>query len=64
MTALETQFLQLRNEMRAEFSATRKEMREGDEEAKRHARILHEDLVSRISTIQEGLNLRRRPRKR
>jgi F0F1-type ATP synthase membrane subunit b/b' len=31
MTALESQFLQLRTEMRAEFSATRTEMQAGDE---------------------------------
>jgi hypothetical protein len=81
MTALESQFLQLRDEMRAEFSATRHEIHEGDDElrtrideltttvragdqeSQRLARILHEDLVSRIATIQEGLNgpKRRKP---
>jgi len=65
MTALESQFLQLRTEMRAEFSATRTEMQAGDERATRtlreeiaalgtHMRVLHEDLVERISRTQEG----------
>src|SRR6185436_12078212 len=80
MTALESQFLQLRTEMRGEFSAVQIEMRAGDEETRRtlrdeiragdeetrralrdeiaalgtHMRVLHEDLVQRISRIQEG----------
>jgi len=80
MTALESQFLQLRTEMRAEFSAVRSEIHAGDEETRRtlreeirggdeetrrvlreeigelgtHMRVLHEDLVERISRIQEG----------
>src|SRR6185436_3481961 len=95
MTALESQFLQLRTEMRGEFSAVQIEMRAGDEETRRtlreeihagdeetrrvlrdeirggdeetrrvlrdeiaalgtHMRVLHEDLVERISRIQEG----------
>jgi hypothetical protein len=80
MTALESQFLQLRTEMRGESSAVQIEMRAGDEETRRtlreeihagdeetrrvlrdeiaalgtHMRVLHEDLVERISRIQEG----------
>src|SRR5262245_27586600 len=99
MTALESQILQLRTEMRAEFSAVcselraeiqagddrvtrtlREEIRSGDEETRRvlreeiragdeetrrvlreeiaalgtHMRVLHEEVISRISTIQEG----------
>ena len=38
MTALELQVLQLREEMRAEFSVTRGEMRSGDEEIQRSLR--------------------------
>jgi hypothetical protein len=88
VTALEVQIVQLRDEMRSEFSATRAETREaiedtkrtlreeiraGDEEtrrvvteeltvrmqslfdeSRRHALMLHEDLVQRIATINEG----------
>ena len=73
VTALETQIVLLRDEMRSEFSATRQELREeiraGDEETRReltkqmhdlfeaserHMRVLHEDLVQRISTIAES----------
>jgi hypothetical protein len=38
MTALEVQIVQLRDEMRAEFSATRAEARAGDEETHRSLR--------------------------
>ena len=38
MTALESQFLQLRTEMRGEFSAVQIEMRAGDEETRRTLR--------------------------
>jgi predicted phage gp36 major capsid-like protein len=75
VTAVELQLVQLRDEMRVEFSATRAEMRagdeeihrtlraeirEGDEETRRYMRVLYEDLVARISLLQEG---RSRPRK-
>ena len=66
VTALESQIVQLREEMRTEFSATRAESRAGDEETRRtlreeirtgdaetrrFMRVLHEDLVSRIATL-------------
>ena len=58
VTALEVQIVQLRDEMRSEFSATRAdlraEIRAGDEETRRHLRVLHEDLVSRIAALKEG----------
>jgi hypothetical protein len=41
VTALEVQIVQLRDEMRAEFSATRAEAREGDEETRR---VLREEI--------------------
>jgi hypothetical protein len=74
MTALESQFLQLREEMRAEFSAIREETQAGDEETRRvlreeiaalgtHMRVLHEEVISRISTIQEGRPPRPRSRR-
>jgi hypothetical protein len=65
MTALESQFLQLRTEMRTEFSAIRTEIQTSDDRVIRmlhedvsalgtHMRVLHEDLVEKISRIQEG----------
>jgi len=66
VTALEVQVVELRGEMRAEFSATRAETREGDErviqtlreeiragdeETRRFMRILYEDLVERIEIL-------------
>ena len=53
VTAVESQLVQLREEMRGEFSATREEMRAGDEETRRYMRVLHEDVIARIATIQE-----------
>jgi hypothetical protein len=69
MDALAAQIVQLRGEMRSEFSAIRGEIRAGDEETRRilskemrelfeanetHMRLLHEDLVQRIATIKGG----------
>jgi len=66
VTALEVQIVELRGEMRAEFSATRadaregdervlqtlrQEIRAGDEETRRFMRILYEDLVERIEIL-------------
>ena len=77
MTALESQILQLDKDVRAEFSAMRQEMataiselqqrlseriRNGDEETRRYMRVLHEDVIERISRIQEGPPPRRRKR--
>jgi predicted nucleic acid-binding Zn-ribbon protein len=68
MDALEAQIVQLREEMRSEFSAIRVDMRAGDEETRRvlskemrelfeanetHMRVLHEDLVQRIATLRD-----------
>lgn len=81
MDRLELQFVQLRAEMRDEFSAIRGEIREGDErvtatlreeirdastmvvttlmeqieESRRHTRLLFEETISRIATIQDRL---------
>ena len=75
--ALTSQVLLLRDEMRAEFSAVRDEIRAGDEntcrtlrdgiragdeETRRQMRVLHEDIVGRLTPIQEGANGRRVPR--
>ena len=58
VTALESQIVQLRDEMRSEFSETRSdlrgEIRAGDEETRRLMRVLHEDVVQRIATLKES----------
>ena len=66
LTALETQIVQLRDEMRGEFSATRaevragdermiqtlrQEIRDGDEETRRFMRILHEEVLERMKFL-------------
>ncbi|MEQ1759414.1 MAG: hypothetical protein ABL986_13920 [Vicinamibacterales bacterium] len=71
VAALESQFVQLRLEMRDGFSDIRSEMsamgvglraeiQAGDEETRRYMRALHEDVISRIATIGEGRPSRRR----
>jgi hypothetical protein len=73
VASVEWQIVQLREEMRGEFAATRSLLdetrtlveetrtliREGDEETRRYMRVLYEDVISRMATIQEG----RRPRR-
>ena len=54
MTALESQIVQLRRGMRDEFSAIRQEVRAGDDETRTLMRVLHEDVINRISLIREG----------
>jgi len=54
--ALELQIVQLREEMRGEFSAVRQEIRDGDEETRRYMRVLHEEVLARIVTLREGLD--------
>jgi hypothetical protein len=65
MDALELQIVQLRQEMRDEFSAVRSEIRSGGVETRREMRelikdthtqmrVLHEDVVSRIAVLNEG----------
>ena len=66
VTALERQIVQLRDEMRVEFSATRaetragdermiqtlrQEIRDGDEETRRFMRILHEEVLERMKFL-------------
>jgi hypothetical protein len=58
--AVELQIVQLRDEMRVEFSAVRAEIREGDEETRRYMRVLHEEVLSRIATLAEARRRRRR----
>jgi len=58
VSALESQIVLLRDEMRSEFSATRGVLTERMESLfdanERHMRLLHEDLVQRIATIRES----------
>ena len=81
MDAFELQLSQFRQEVRAEFSATRSELREeiraGDEETRRllrkeirgvderimvQVRVLHEEVLSRLTMIQEAGPRRRQRR--
>jgi predicted nucleic acid-binding Zn-ribbon protein len=54
VTALESQILQLREEMGTEFSAVRSEIRAGDQETQRLMRVLHEETLARIETLDRG----------
>jgi hypothetical protein len=70
MDALESQILQLRSEMGDGFSAIHKRLAEHDkrfdvidqrfDETNRHMRVLHEEVLSRISLLQEGRPRRKR----
>jgi vacuolar-type H+-ATPase subunit H len=60
VSAVESQIVQLRSEMRGEFSAVRQEMRALNEETRAEMRMLHEEVLGRISKINEG----RRPSRR
>ena len=53
-TEMHEEFSAVRTEMRDEFSAVREEIRLGDEDTRRYMRVLHEEVISRIATIQEG----------
>jgi hypothetical protein len=72
MSALETQIVQLRGEMKGEFSAVRQEMRSLGESLRgemrtmndqtlAQMRMLHEEVIDRIGKLDEG---RRSSRKR
>jgi uncharacterized coiled-coil DUF342 family protein len=68
LTTVETGLREFRNEVRQEFEkvhtelgnfrqqfvAVRREIKAGDEETRRYMRVLHEDLVERITKIGEG----------
>ena len=58
-TEMHDELSAVRTEMRDEFSAVRDEIRLGDEETRRYMRVLHEEVISRIATIQEGQDARR-----
>ena len=54
VTGVELQILQLRDEMRMEFSAVRQEIREGFHETRRYMRVLHEDVIARIAALGDA----------
>jgi len=69
------QIVQLRDEMRSEFSAVRAEIRAGDEDVKqalrgeieetrRQMRVLHEDIIGRLALLDEGRDSGKRRRKK
>ena len=51
---LESQFLQLRKEMRDEFSAIRTTLKAADDETRIFMRILYEDVLARLEAIGES----------
>ena len=71
VTRLESQIVQLRHEMRDEFSAIRTDfrqeianavasLREAISETNAQMRALHEDAIGRIATIAEGRRSRKK----
>jgi hypothetical protein len=75
VSAVELQIGHLRIEMREQFSAVRQEFRAdiqavtselraeiqaSEEETRRYMLVLHEEVLSRIATIQEGRSRRRK----
>ena len=63
MAAVESQIVQLRTEMRGEFSAVRQEMRELNSETRAEMRMLHEEVLDRIAKIGEGRPATRKRRR-
>ena len=58
VSAVESQIVLLRTEMRSEFSETRQSLRqeiaEKHDEALRYMRVLHEEVIGRLKIIQEA----------
>jgi len=48
----------LREEIRAVDEALRQEIRTGEAETRRHMRVLHEEVISRIATLQKSRDTR------
>ena len=70
VAAIELQIVQLRTEMRDEFSVvrrdigeTRAELNEKHDDALRYMRVLHEDVIGRLAIIRDGQAPRRRKQK-
>jgi hypothetical protein len=60
IAALELQLMQLREELRAEFSAVRVDIRRSDEEVRRAVRVLHDNLIARLSAVGDATRLRKK----
>jgi hypothetical protein len=58
--AMELQLMQLREEMRAEFSAIRVDIRRSDEEMRRAVRVLHDIIIARLSAVGDPGRLRKK----
>ena len=56
VASLESELLQFRIDVKAEFSATRLAIRTGDEETRRYMRVLHEEVLTRIALLGERWN--------
>ena len=54
VSALESQIVLLREEIRNEFSAMQTLIRDVDEDTRRYMRMLHEDLIEWIARLAEG----------
>ena len=52
---VEVQIVQLRTEMRGEFSAIRDEIRQGDQDSRTFMRVLNEDTRAEVRKLAEGL---------
>jgi predicted nucleic acid-binding Zn-ribbon protein len=51
----------LRDEMHTGFAALDEKIRAGDDETRRHTRILHEDVIQRLALLYEGRDPRSLP---
>jgi len=49
-----TEFTAVRSEMAAEFRVVREEIKEGDGETRRQMRVLHEEVLARLTLLQEA----------
>ena len=58
LAAVETQLVATRSDITTVRDELRAELRAGDEETRRHMRVLHEDVISRIALLQEGIDRR------
>ena len=54
------EFAAVRREMASEIAGLRAEMIAGDAETRRHMRTMHEEVIGRLSLIQEGMPRTRR----
>ena len=54
LRGLRSQILQLGTQMAAGFSAMERKIDEGDEQTRSQMRVLHEDVIARITLLGEG----------